>query len=132
MIGLDSNVLVRLFVQDNPTQSAAATRYLSERTESDPAFVSVVVICEMVWVLQKSYGYAGAKVHQALNSLFESANVVIEHAELVDRAIAEARESKADIADCIIAALAADAGATRTVTFDRTAARRVSSMELLA
>ena len=131
MIGVDSNVLVRLFTSDDQEQSAAAARYLSERTESDPAFVSVVVICEMVWVLQKSYRYAEAKVHEALNSLFESANVVIENAELIDWAITKALEQKADIADCIIAALAADAGATKTVTFDKTAAKRIPAMELL-
>lgn len=132
MIGVDTNILVRFFVGEDQAQTAAATRYLSERTESDPAFISLVVVCELVWVLQKSYGYADAKVHQALNSLFESSNIEIERVELLDRAVTEALEIKADISDCIIAALAADAGATKTVTFDKTAAKRVPSMELLA
>jgi predicted nucleic-acid-binding protein len=131
MIGVDSNVLLRLFTRDDLEQAAVAARYLSERTESDPAFVSAVVICELVWVLQKSYGYSDTKVHEALDSLFQSANVVIENAELLDRAISEARKQQAGIADCIIAALAAEAGATKTVTFDQTTAKRVPSMELL-
>jgi len=132
MIGLDTNVLVRFFVGDDEAQAATATRYLSERTADDPAFVSVVVVCELVWVLKNSYGYADAKVHDALNSLFESANIVIERAELVDRAVTQARETRSDVSDCVIAAVAADAGATRIVTFDKNAARRIPGMELLA
>lgn len=131
MIGLDTNVLVRLFVGDHPVETAAATGFLSERTENDPAFVSAAVLCELVWVLRRSHGYADAKVHQAVQSLFESANIVIERAELLDHAISHARAAKADISDCIIAALAAGAGATKTVTFDKTAAKRIPGMELL-
>ncbi|HEY9013082.1 MAG TPA: type II toxin-antitoxin system VapC family toxin [Devosia sp.] len=132
MIGVDTNVLVRHFVGDDQVQAAIATRYLSERTESDPAFVSAAVICELVWVLKRFYGYADAKVHEALHSLFESSNIVIERMELLHLAIGAAHEANADISDAIIAALAADAGATKTVTFDKVAAKRIPAMELLA
>jgi predicted nucleic-acid-binding protein len=131
MIGIDTNILVRFFVRDNERQTAVATRYLAERSETDPAFVSAVVVCELVWVLEKSYGYSDAAIHNALASLFESSNIVVERTDLVDRAIAEAREAKADISDCIIAAIAADAGVEKTVTFDKPAAKRIPGMELL-
>jgi len=131
MKGIDTNILVRFFVRDNPAQTAAAIRYLSERTEDDPAFVSAVVMCELTWVLEKSYGYADAAIHAALASLFESSNVVVERTELIEQAVTTARDIKADISDSIIAALAADAGATKTVTFDKPAATRIPGMELL-
>ena len=132
MIGIDSNVLVRFFVRDNEAQTAAATRFIAERTEESPGFISAVVVCELVWVLQKSYGYADAAVHEALTSLFESSNIIIERADLVDHAIAEARQARADVSDCIIAALATAAGADKTVTFDKPAAKRIPGMELLS
>ena len=52
MIGLDTNVIVRYVVQDDPRQSAAATR-LMEKTLSaeNPGFVAVVTLCEVAWVL---------------------------------------------------------------------------------
>lgn len=131
MIGIDTNVLVRLFVKDNPQQTAAAVRFLMARSEDDPAFVSAVVLAELVWALDRTYKYAGAAIHEALAGLFESINIVIEREALMRTAVNLALERNADISDSIIAALASDAGAPKTATFDGSAARRIPSMELL-
>ena len=53
MIGLDTNVLVRYIVQDDPDQSAAAERLIEGRcTAQAPGYVSVsvLVLAELVWV----------------------------------------------------------------------------------
>lgn len=132
MIGVDTNVLVRVLVSDSPDQTQAALRFLEARTSADPAFVSTVVLIEMVWVLQRSYGYADEAVLAAVESLLDSANVEVEHADMVQTAWNTARDRKADFADCLIGAIAVEAGAEKTVTFDRKAAKRVPGMELLA
>jgi len=132
MIGVDTNVLVRVAVRDDTAETKAAQDFLAARSSEDPAFVSTVVIAELAWVLDRSYGFSHAAVHDVLEWVLESSNIFIERAELVDRAVAHARETRAGVADCIIAALAADAGAAKTVTFDKTAAKRVPAMELLA
>jgi predicted nucleic acid-binding protein len=52
--GLDTNVLVRYLVRDEPTQAARATREL----ERDERFlIGSVVLCELVWVLEAGYGF---------------------------------------------------------------------------
>jgi predicted nucleic-acid-binding protein len=52
MIGLDTNVLLRYLVQDDPVQSARATEIItSQLTEQEPGFVSLVTILEAVWGL---------------------------------------------------------------------------------
>lgn len=132
MIGLDTNVIVRVLVRDTPAQSKLAIDVLASRTPEDPAFVSAIVLVELVWVLRRNFGYSSDAVYAAIQSLFESANVVVERAETIADAVQLAFEGGADIADCIIAAIATEAGATKTVTFDKTAPKRIPGMELLA
>ena len=56
MIGLDTNVLLRYLVQDDPVQSPRATEIITRRlTEEEPGFVSLVTILEAVWSLKSLY-----------------------------------------------------------------------------
>lgn len=131
MIGVDTNVLVRVFVPDVPAQTARALDFFNDRTVDDPAYVSSVALIELVWVLKRAYGFPSLSIHTALNSLFESANISIERFELVRDAVAVAKAKNADIADCVISAIAREAGCVVTITFDVSASRRVPGMELL-
>lgn len=131
MIGVDTNVLARLFLEDDREQASLAREFFAERSAADPAYVSTVVIVELVWLLTSRYRYPGSAVHEVLDAMFASANVLMEREELVRRTANSARRTGADIADAIVAALAEEAGCQRTVTFDAAAAKRVESMELL-
>jgi len=132
VIGVDTNVLVRIFVDDNPEQRAAAQAFMRLRSADDPAFVSVVVVAEVSWVLTRMYKFSIATVRDTLDWLFESTNVIVEDQDLVKSAVAQAADRGADISDCIIAAIAAEAGSSVTVTFDKIAAKRIPGMDLLA
>lgn len=56
MIGLDTNVLVRYIVQDDPEQSAPATNLIEGQCmDQVPGFVNSIVLCELVWVLSGRY-----------------------------------------------------------------------------
>ena len=58
MIGLDSNILVRYFTQDDPVQAALATEVMEQRlSEAEPGFISVVAMAETVWVLESVYDF---------------------------------------------------------------------------
>ena len=56
MIGLDTNVLVRYVMQDDPRQSPRATQLLEALQPDEPGFVPLVALVELVWVLSGSYG----------------------------------------------------------------------------
>jgi predicted nucleic-acid-binding protein len=131
MIGVDTNVIARLFLDDDPKQQESARRFFARRTATDPAFISAVVLAEFVWLLTLRYGYARDAVHTALSAIFVSANVAVEREDLVKSAVATARDRNADVADAIIGAIAAQHDCASTVTFDREAAKRVPGMELL-
>lgn len=131
MIGVDTNVLVRLVVDDDIKQFEAAKRFFGERSPADPAVVSLVVVAEAVWVLRNPYAFDAERVTDFVAAMLDSDDFLVENRSVVESAVNLSRDSRADIADCLIAAVAANIGASSTVTFDRLAARRIPGMELL-
>jgi len=56
MIGLDTNVVVRYLVQDDPVQSARAADLIEQQlTERNPGFLCIVALAELAWALERAY-----------------------------------------------------------------------------
>ena len=124
MISLDTNILLRLFVADQPGQvEAARTLVLEELSADRPGFICREVILELAWVLRRSYGFTRAQIATAVNDLLLSAVLRVEAAGDVAEAAREYRLGGADFADSMIAAAARRAEAVPLYTFDRKAAR---------
>jgi predicted nucleic-acid-binding protein len=122
VIGVDTNVVVRLLVGDDEAQQRAARDYLKRRSSrDDPAWVNRVVIVETVWVLEQSYRYTRAQVVGALERLLDTAELSFENHDLVRGAVAAYRKG-AGFADALVAAGNAAAGCSTTITFDARAA----------
>ena len=121
MIGVDTNVLLRHILQDDPRQSALASRFMAERGPADPAFVSTVVVLELVWTLRRRYSFPQADVASIVQKLTISRDIVLEDSVALRRALWDAEDVGGDIADAIIAHKAIDAGCDGVVTFDRRA-----------
>ena len=128
MIGLDTNVLVRYFAQDDAKQSARATALIESLTEAEPGFLSHVVLIELVWVLQRCYAASREMVADLLERLLRTQGLVVQDAEQVWQALRIYRES-GDFPDCLIARVAMVAGCDEVVTFDKGAAK--TGMRLL-
>ena len=118
MIGLDTNVLVRYVMQDDPKQSPKATRLIESLTAEAPGFVPLVVLIELIWVLSACYDLNREQVAQALEALMRAKEIALDRAEQVAQALRTFRTSSADFADCLIERTAAAAGCEKTVTFD--------------
>jgi len=123
MIGLDTNVLVRYFMQDDVRQSPAATRLVDSLTAETPGFVSVVTLVELVWVLSESYRQSRERTAAALQILLAAREIVVDGKETVARALRAFEAGSADFADCLIERIAAGAGCEATMTFDIRAAK---------
>jgi len=132
MIGVDTNVLVRLFVTDTPHQHEAAVRFFRARDVDDPAYVSVVTVAEFYWVLTRRYKLKPDVVRGYLMDVMFMGDAVVERANDVREAIDWAEETEADLSDALIALAALKAGAKKIVTFDVNAADVLQPMELLA
>lgn len=123
MIGLDTNVVVRLLAQDDDVQSPIATRFISRLSRERPGFISSVVLAEITWVLSRAYRASRADIAAAVEGILRSAELVVENAEAAYRALALYEASKSvEYADALIAQIAALAGADEFVTFDKGAA----------
>lgn len=123
MIALDTNVLVRYLVQDDATQAQIASDVIYGLSEADLGFVGREVLIELVWVLERAYGFSRMEIANALDGLLAAIELVIENADDLGLAIELYRNDGYGFADMMIAAAARRAGARELVTFDRKAAR---------
>ena len=123
MIALDTNVLVRFLVQDDPMQAQLATKVIDQLTDDAPGFVSREVLIELVWVLERAYRLGHPDIATALDGLLSAIELEVEGSDEVAPALELYRNDGFGFADLMIAAAARRAGATEMVTFDRKAAR---------
>ena len=124
MIGLDTNVLVRHLVQDDPGQSRKATQLITKQcTRDDPGFINRVVLCELVWVLESAYGYSKDTIVAVLDKLLRTSQLKIEDVQAAWTAFRMYQKGKADFADCLLGTTNRIGGCERTVTFDQSASK---------
>ena len=123
MIALDTNVLVRYLVQDDAPQAQIASDVIDGLSEADQGFVGREVLIELVWVLERAYGFSRMEIANALDGLLAAIELVIENADDLGLAIELYRNDGYGFADMMNAAAARRAGARELVTFDRKAAR---------
>lgn len=130
MIGLDTNVVVRYLVHDDPVQTRAALRLFDSLSPDAPGFLSHIVIVELVWVIESSYGFNKKEVVVVVETLLQSKELVVERAEVVWSALRAFIASRADFTDCLIEGCSHAANCDYTVTFDKKAAS--AGMRLLS
>lgn len=124
MIGVDSNVLARYLIQDDPAQTMIAQRFLeTELSDQQPGFVSLVVLVETLWVLRRLYSVTPADLVETVRDLLEIGQLHVEQRATVLLALARVGQRNADLVDGLITEIAFDAGCARIVTFDRNAAK---------
>lgn len=120
MIALDTNVLVRLILQDDGAQARAAERLLVRaRREDTPLYIGDVVLCELVWVLTRRARITRAEIAAALDQLLRTELMVFSNTAVIERSVAAYRGGRGDFADYLIRENARAADATEIVTFDR-------------
>lgn len=124
MIGLDTNVLLRYFTQDEPRQSKAARDLVDNRlTREEPGHVASIALAEFAWVLKRLYAASTEEIAEAIEGLLTTPTIAVEHKSLAWKALREFRASTVGFSDCLIAQINLDAGCETTYTFDRNAAK---------
>ncbi len=119
MRGFDTNVLVRFLVRDDARQAEAVAALITAAVEEDqPIYLSTIVLCETVWVLESAYGYERGEIADALEKLLLTQQFEIEHRDHVWRALPRYRAGRADLADFLIGEVNHAAGCQDTATFD--------------
>ena len=122
MIALDTNVLIRLVVDDSPVQSDIAAQLVKD----NQVFIAKTVLMESEWVLRHVYQFSREQIEAFLLSVLDTSNTTIEDRQQVERSIGWYKQG-ADFADALHLATADDA---LLHTFDRRfckAARKANS-----
>jgi predicted nucleic-acid-binding protein len=130
MIGLDTNILVRYFIKDDPEQTRLAVNLIYSLSPTEPGWIGVAIFMELDWVMSNMLKVKTDRVVEIFDTLLASQELVVENADTVRAALQLYRSRNADFSDCLIACSAKAAGCSRTVTFDRIAARD-AGMELI-
>ena len=122
MTGIDTNVIIRYIVQDDPEQSLLATQFMEkEISAAEPGVVNAVVLCEVVWVLRGAYGYTKPDIVRVLEALLSAAEIDLPRSEAAWKALYLFKRGAADFSDYFLAEINADHGCDTTVTFDKKA-----------
>lgn len=120
MIALDTNIIVRLIVDDDAAQVSLARDLILR----EGGFVQSTVLVETAWVLRKTYGYSIVQIAEFLMALHETDTLHFDLEERMPIAL-NAMVSGLDMADAIHVAscpLAAFA------TFDAVLQRRATKI----
>lgn len=123
MIALDTHVLARYLVCDDAEQAEAARSLLESLSLDRPGYVCREVTVELVWVLERAYGFTRDRIATVLEELVATEGLVIEAAEDVAHAALRYRRDGPGFSDLMILAVAKRSGAHPLYTFDRQAAR---------
>jgi predicted nucleic-acid-binding protein len=125
MKGIDTNVLIRYIVQDDPEQSRQATQFIEKTiySEESAIFITGIVLCELVWVLETAYQYPKESIVKVLERILRTRQFCIYQPELLWSCLNDYQHINVDFADGYIAHLNAANDCEYTVTFDRKATR---------
>lgn len=131
MIGLDTNILIRMLVQDDPVQVARVEQLVDSLSMAWPSYISHVTLTELVWVLTSRYRYSRVQIADSLELLLRAIGLKIEQADVIWNVLQAYRESNADFADLLIERDCAAAGCEYTLTFDVDSSKRTGMRLLL-
>ena len=127
MRAVDTNVLVRLAVRDDPGQVAAAEAFVA-----GGAWVSQLVLLEFVWVLDSVYELGSKELASAVDILLNHAQLTVEDSEVVAAALGRYRgRAGVSFSDCLVLEAARKAGHLPLGTFDRTLAKLSGATRLV-
>ncbi len=120
MIALDTNVLVRFVVADDAQQGERARALIAKAVaREEKLFVSDLVLCELVWVLESAYRFSRPVVARTLVRILAARALAFRDSAALARSVEAFSRGKGDFADYVVLAHARDAGCESVATFDR-------------
>jgi len=124
VIGIDTTVLVRYFINDDPVQHQLARRLI----DSNDVFLSNVVLLESFWVFKRLYKLDKDQIESILFSFLQMSNIEFENTVVFSHALTTYQELNCDFGDAIIAAVHRGNG-VNTASFDKGAIRKLGFLD---
>jgi predicted nucleic-acid-binding protein len=122
--GLDTNLVLRFLLQDDPVQSRQANIVFEHQlSKTNLGYLSLPTVLEIVWVLGGKINKTKAEINQYLELLLRAESLLIQNEQQVFEAAFALSNGAGEFEDVLIAALNTWAGCSYTLTFDRKASR---------
>jgi len=116
MIAVDTNILVRVFIDDLNDSQIKKSRDLVKKAKH--IFLSEIVLIETVWVLDRVYALTKQQILAVLMEIYENTAFVVEREQNFLDGLMLFKENNADFSDCMILVAATSAGIKDFYTFD--------------
>lgn len=117
---LDTNILLRHFLQDHPTQSVQATKFLLEVEQGKiKVYTSDLVIFEVVFTLQRTYHLAKSKIQEAILPLLLLPCIKLSGKRIYKKVFELYVEKNLPFADAYHIALMEKLKINQIITYDR-------------
>lgn len=117
MITLDTNVLVRILIDDQDVTQMRAARKLAQKAKQ--VFIPQIVQVELIWVLVRAYDLKKPQIIFILNELYNNAAYILQHEDTFAKALQLFQENTMDFSDCLIYATSDEEQALPLYTFDK-------------
>lgn len=101
MIAIDTNVLIRILVND-PTSEKQCQLARSLITAHDDVWICRIVLIETVWVLQSVYHFTKDQIISTVEKLIQHPHIHLEESEQINNALIIFSASNVDFSDCLI------------------------------
>jgi len=119
MRAADTNVLVRLVRRDDARQADAADRWVSPG-----AWVPLLALAELTWVLSAVYERSAGEIAAAIEMLLSHEHLTLQDADAVSAALEHfRRRPPLGFSDCLLLETARKAGHLPLGTFDAALSR---------
>ena len=124
MIGLDTNVVLRLLLNDDPAQRLRAAKAIQQAGRlAVTVTITLAVVLEMEWVLRSVAKMTKPQVLSVFNLLLESYDIEIDNEKVLEQALHIYANAACDFAECLFLAQYQRMGCQTMLTFDAKAAR---------
>ena len=123
MIGLDTNIVLRYLLQDDPVQTGKVNRLIDRLTPTNPGFISIATTLEIVWVLRSLFKLSPTQIALHVEQILAADTFEVQSEQQVFEAAFALKRGLGEFEDALISALNTWAGCTETVTFDRRTSR---------
>jgi predicted nucleic-acid-binding protein len=115
---LDTNIILRFLLADDPAQTRSATELMSKVDEGKVTVeIKDFVLLETVWVLEASCHVPREEIADKLINIFNLSGIANANRSTLIQALLSFKETSIDLADCLLAAYSSPA--TPVISFDR-------------
>lgn len=117
MISVDTNVLVRIFIDDKSTSQVKKARLLAQKEKQ--IFIAQTVQAELVWVLKRAYKITKTQILLILDEIKNNAAFIMHNNGIYDAALSLYEKYNIDFSDCLIFAESFEEQSKKIYTFDK-------------